>query len=77
MTYYLDLVQEPEAGGMFHYVLHEPGSRRVATACGRGIDNVRRVASFPLGDSRGKVHFDRACETCMAALDGLMESEDL
>lgn len=72
----IDLYQDTD--GVFHYRIFEPGvksgRRGAPTACGLDTTGMRAAARFPLGDMRGRAHFDRACEGCMEALIVLFDS---
>lgn len=63
MTLLLDLYQS--ADGCFHYEVHEAGERRARIAlCGAPTSTMATRAWFRVGDRRGGVHYDRACDTC-------------
>ena len=66
----VDLYEEPQ--GAFHYFPYEPGvknARADAVAlCGRPKEGLRHAAWFAAGDSRGGVHYERACDTCRKEL---------
>lgn len=65
----VDLRQGEE--GLFHYVLFESGQRNGrnrVTICGLDTQTLRRGAWFAVGDSRGRVHYDRACDVCRGGL---------
>jgi hypothetical protein len=65
----VDLYQTP--GGDYHYQIYEPGqknARKVPTACGLDLTTLQSGAWFNVGDRRGRVHYDRACAVCRAAL---------
>ncbi len=53
--------------GSFHYQVFLPGSednKLNPTICGLSIIGMKTRAWFRVGDSRGGVHYERACESC-------------
>jgi hypothetical protein len=56
----------------FHYFPYEPGVKNARAGytsfCGLPPDGLRKAAWFAVGDHRGHVHFERACDTCGKAL---------
>lgn len=73
MTYNVQMFQD--STGDFHYRVYTPGRRvGVATACGLDPQLMRESAAFPIGDTRGRVHFERGCDTCIEYLTVLFDS---
>lgn len=57
--------------GRFHYQMRRIGAKNQnqnPTLCGKLVLDMREAAWFTVGDKRGKVHFDRACEDCRERL---------
>jgi len=62
--------------GRFHFIFRQPGTaHHQPTACGV-VDGLRSAAWFQLGDHRGRVTFERACDQCLDALANL-DHDDL
>lgn len=59
------------SGDEYHFVVYTPGvkgGRKQPTICGRRPEWLDQAAWFKLGDKRGRVHYDRACDECRAGL---------
>lgn len=57
---------------LFHYqyrVIGQENSRDTPMLCGLPRKRMRKAQWFPVGDERGRVHFDRACEGCVDRLE--------
>lgn len=64
-------VEVYEADSIFHYQARAVGVKNQnsnPTLCGLPVLDMRKAAWFDVGDRRGKVHFDRACEECRRRL---------
>ena len=64
-------VEVYEANSLFHYQMRHVGVKNAKaspTLCGLPVLDMRKAAWFDVGDRRGKVHFDRACEECRRRL---------
>lgn len=58
-----------DQAGKYHYLAYEPGvkngRRDARSLCGDYARNdLREAAWFALFDRRGRVYYERACETC-------------
>ena len=63
--------------GRFHFIFRQPGtSHHQPTVCGLQDDDLLPAAWFQLGDRRGRVTFERACDQCLDALANL-DHDDL
>jgi len=65
----VDIFQD--SAGAFHYQVYRPGvpnGRKGPTMCGLDIADLRSVAWFAVGDQRGRVHYDKACDTCRSLM---------
>lgn len=64
-------VEVYEANSLFHYQMRHVGVKNQnanPTLCGLPVLDMRKAAWFDVGDRRGRVHFDRACEVCRGRL---------
>lgn len=64
---------EDRVNRVFHYTLYIPGQPNgrasAPSICGiTDFSGFRKSAPFILGDARGKVHFDRGCDSCVNGL---------
>lgn len=60
-----------DVAGRFHYqpvIVGMPHARKAPTFCGADIETMRRIAWFDVGDRRGQVHYERACDDCREGL---------
>lgn len=68
MTILLDIYQD--ASGLFHYEAHPSGTPRTHLAlCGAPTSTMSPRAWFRPLDTRGRVHYDRACDPCRSLLE--------
>lgn len=64
----VELYQDSE--GVFHYEFRQYKVPRTRTsACGLNTKTLRHAAWFEIGDERGRLHYEKACETCSGALE--------
>lgn len=60
-----------DGDGRFHFQPRQvavKNQNQNLTLCGESVLDMRESAWFNIGDRRGRVHFDRACEDCREGL---------